>query len=63
MEICSTGEVALIGELLSGIESLKRMDGMKTGEVKKLQISQRDCSGKHYSYRMNHGWSFARGIR
>ena len=39
-EIYSTGGMALIGSLLNGLESLKRMDGMKTGEVKKGQISQ-----------------------
>ena len=39
-EIYSTGGLALIGGLLSGLESLKRMDGMKTGEVKKGKVSQ-----------------------
>jgi len=39
-EMYSTGGMALIGGLLSGLGSLKRMDGMKTGEVKKGQISQ-----------------------
>ena len=39
-EITSTGGIVLAGGLLSGLKSLKRMDGMRTGEVKKGQISQ-----------------------